>query len=92
MEGPAMKLESFVEGIMRAPSSKVEADQIAAEIKSTPRLQEVTERMLQVIESLPHGSNRRVSLECCCGSLGLDLRPGEDMTEKEHADWMAALA
>jgi hypothetical protein len=76
---------------MSAPSSEQEAQQIVAEIAAQPNLRAVTERMLVLIETLEPNSRRRLSLEILVGSLGINLRPTEDISDLERDEWLKVL-
>jgi hypothetical protein len=78
---------------MSASSSEQEGKEIAAEIAARPNLTAVVDRMLVLIEELwrPEQGRRRESLKVMVGCLGTDLRPGEDISDRERDEWLKVL-
>ena len=77
-------------------SDEVEALEIARELARTPRMNAVNTRFAEVLAAFPddldeHEKDRKFRLECLAASVGSGLLRGEDISEQEHAEWMALL-
>lgn len=76
---------------MRAPSSEVEADQVAAELAKMPRTREVADRLQALIDAGTTTKDQKLRFECLLIAIDHDLSTGHELSEAEHAEWMCLL-
>jgi hypothetical protein len=76
---------------MGAPSSEVEARQIAATLERIPRARAVNDRLQALIESPATTKEERVRYEALVLAIGYSFQIGTDIDEAEYAEWRGLL-